>query len=65
MKSKNTALILAIFLGNLGIDRFYLGYTGMGIVKLLTFGGFGIITIIDLVKILTDKLPDAQGNPLQ
>ena len=48
MKKKTTALILSIFLGELGIDRFYLGYTGMGILKLCTAGCFGILWIIDI-----------------
>lgn len=48
MKSKTTALILSILVGGLGIDRFYLGYTGIGILKLLTGGCFGILYIMDL-----------------
>ena len=36
------ALLLSIFLGQLGIDRFYMGYIGTGILKLITFGGCGI-----------------------
>jgi len=64
MKSKTTALILSIFLGAYGIDRFYLGYTGLGIAKLLTGGGLGIWWLIDLIFIITDKMKDAQGNDL-
>lgn len=41
------SLILSIFLGPLGIDRFFIGDIGMGIGKLLTGGGCGIWTIID------------------
>ena len=64
MKSKSTALILSIFLGEFGIDRFFLGYTGLGIVKLLTIGGFGIWWIIDIIKIANGGMKDAQGNDL-
>lgn len=62
MKNKTTALILSILLGGLGVDRFYLGYTGMGILKLLTAGCFGILYIIDIVKIATGTLLPADGS---
>ena len=63
MKSKTTALILSILVGGLGVDRFYLGYTGMGVLKLLTAGCFGILWIIDIVNIATGKLLPADGSP--
>lgn len=59
-----TALLLSIFLGNLGIDRFYLGQTGLGIGKLLTFGGCGIWSLIDLILIAMRKVTDNEGLPL-
>ena len=57
-------LVLSFLIGGLGVDRFYLGYTGLGIVKLLTCGGMGIWTIIDIILIAMKKLPDAEGLPL-
>lgn len=59
------ALILSILVGTLGVDRFYLGYVGLGVLKLLTAGGCGIWWIVDIILIATDKLPDAQGRPLR
>jgi TM2 domain-containing membrane protein YozV len=51
LKEPQTALLLSIFLGSYGVDRFYIGNTGMGVGKLLTCGGFGIWTIIDWFQI--------------
>jgi TM2 domain-containing membrane protein YozV len=63
-KSWILAVMLSVFLGTLGIDRFYLGYTGLGVLKLLTCGGFGLWWVIDAVMLLLKGLPDAQGKPL-
>ena len=62
IKSKVVALILSILLGELGIDRFYLGYIGTGILKLITCGGFGIWWLIDLIMIATGKLKPKDGS---
>ena len=55
MKNKTVAIILALLLGSLGVDRFYLGYTGLGIVKLITMGGLGVWSLIDLIMLLMGK----------
>lgn len=62
MKNKTTALILSILTGGLGIDRFYLGYIGLGILKLLTCGCFGILYVIDIINIATGRLGPADGS---
>ena len=51
-KNPTTALILGIFLGALGIDRFYIGHIGLGIGKLLTLGGLWVWQIIDWFLIM-------------
>ena len=58
------ALLLSIFLGTLGIDRFYLGKIGTGILKLITAGGFGIWWLIDIILIATGTMTDKWGRPL-
>lgn len=63
-KSYVTALLLSLFFGGLGVDRFYLGYTGLGFAKLFTFGGFGIWALIDFILIAARQMNDAQGNAL-
>ena len=62
MKDKTTALILSALLGGLGVDRFYLGYTGMGVLKLLTGGVFGVLWILDIINIASGKLQPADGS---
>lgn len=47
LKNPTTLLLISIFIGGLGIDRFMIGDTGMGILKLLTGGCCGVLTIID------------------
>ena len=47
------ALLLSIFVGGLGVDRFYMGQMGLGAVKLITCGGMGVWALIDIVLIAT------------
>ena len=58
------ALILSITVGEFGIDRFYMGKIGTGILKLITLGGLGIWWIIDIVLVATGEMKDINGNPM-
>lgn len=55
-KSQLVALLLCIFIGALGIHRFYLGYNTLGIIMLLTGGVCGILALVDLIRIITGDL---------
>ena len=63
-KKPTIALILSLFLGLYGIDRFYLGQTGMGVGKLLTCGGLFVWAFIDLF-LITGATKDVNYNKLQ
>ena len=58
------AFLLAAFLGPLGIHRFYTGYTLIGVLQLLSFGGCGIWLLIDYVMLAFNKYNDADGCAL-
>lgn len=58
-------LLLCWFLGVFGIHRFYTGYTAIGIIQLVTLGGCGIWTLIDLIIIIVGNYKDADGNPIK
>jgi TM2 domain-containing membrane protein YozV len=63
-KSKVAAALLAFFMGGLGIHRFYLGYTTIGIIQIFTCGGCGIWALIDFILILSGSLQDSDGRDL-
>lgn len=60
---KTAALLITIFLGELGVHRFMAGKIGTGIIWLLTFGCFGIGYIVDVVQVATGKFTKKDGTP--
>lgn len=58
-------LLLSLFLGTLGADRFYVGKIGTGILKLITFGGCGIWSLVDIIMIITGRFTDKDGNEIK
>lgn len=65
VKSQAAAFLLSWLFGIFGVDRFYLGYVGLGLLKLFTCGGVGIWFIIDFALIGMGSMKDAQGNSLK
>lgn len=54
----------SFFWGTFGVDRLYLGKYGTGILKLITAGGFGLWTIVDLILIMGGSMRDKQGREM-
>lgn len=63
-KSFIVTWILSLFLGTFGIDRFYLGKVGTGLLKLFTLGGLGVWTLVDLFVTLIGRTRDSRGRRL-
>ena len=62
MKSKTTAIVLCLFLGTLGVHRFYLGHTLIGVIQLLTLGACGIWTLIDFFRLIFGSIQVNTGD---
>lgn len=63
-KSFLVAWLLSLLVGVFGVDRFYLGKIGTGLLKLFTFGGIGVWWFVDLIILLCDGTRDKEGRKL-
>lgn len=63
-KDWTVLLLLSILLGGLGVDHFYTGKIGTGILKLITIGGCGIWALIDIIMVVTGGFKDSNGLPV-
>lgn len=61
-KSRLVALLLCVFFGGLGVHRFYVSKIGTGILMILTLGGLGIWTLVDLIMIIIGSFKDKEGR---
>ncbi len=64
-RSFSITLLLCFLFGGLGVHRFYTGYTLIGILQLITAGGFGIWYLIDLLSLILNKFRDSKGQDLK
>jgi hypothetical protein len=63
LQNKSMMILISLFLGNLGVHRYMMGYSNWW-VQLITFGGFGIWSLIDLIRIIVDDMNMADGRQL-
>ena len=64
-KSWILAMLLSVFLGVFGVDRFYLGHIWLGLAKFFTFGGLGLWALADIIIIALRMVRDSEGRPLR
>lgn len=64
-RSLAVALLLSVLLGWLGVDRLYLGYSWLALLKALTMGGLMVWWGLDILLIVTGNMTDADGDPVR
>lgn len=64
-KSRLAVTLLAFFLGEFGVHRFYLGKIGTGILMILTIGGLGVWALIDFIMAVAGVMKDKEGNVIK
>jgi TM2 domain-containing membrane protein YozV len=64
LQSKTTMILISLFLGNLGIHRLMMGYSNWWL-QLITFGGCGIWSLIDFIRIITGDMKMSDGRELK
>ncbi|QBF34376.1 TM2 domain-containing protein [Mycoplasmopsis phocirhinis] len=65
MKNRTVLSLLSFFFGPLGIDRFYAGRVGLGVAKMLTFGGLGVWAFVDFILALSGEQRDSEGEKIK
>jgi len=61
-RSRLVALLFCVLLGWIGVHRFYVGKIGTGILMVVTIGGLGIWTLVDLILIAVGSFRDKEGR---
>lgn len=64
-KSGIACLLFLLFLGPFGLHRFYVGKVGTGVLFILTFMGFGIWWLVDIILLCVGAFTDADGNAVK
>jgi TM2 domain-containing membrane protein YozV len=64
-KSRLVVTLLAFFLGEIGVHRFYLGKIGTGILMIVTLGGLGIWALIDFIMAVCGVMKDKEGRVIK
>ena len=62
---QTTAVLISIYWGFFGVDRYYLGHKSLAIIKAVTYGGFGIWYLLDILLVILNNLKDSKGQKMK